>query len=225
MARPHRTGPAPARRSNAVPVAAALASAALTLLLGSGYAVGRTVVAAEPEGHEEQVPVAAWTGTGGVLHADDATAAQLRAEGWTLPTLAADGYRVASMTRGTLAGRPVVTIALHHGEDSVVVVEQRGRVDPDNPMDGLTGLPVSAEGLEPSAVAGVPLWVDAGPPWRAVLAGEGVVYTVAADTSPATMAHTVNLVVADERGRVVAPAAGDPGVVPTVLAGLREIFD
>jgi hypothetical protein len=38
------------------------------------------------------------------------------------------------------------------------------------------------------------------------------------------MAHTVGLVVADERGRVVEPSPGDPGVVETVLVGLREIF-
>lgn len=222
MPRPDRT--APARRSSAVPVAAATVSAVLTLVLGTGYAVGRTALAASPDGGREQVPVSAWHGTHGVLHADEMSADALRAEGWTLPTLASDGYQVVSMTRGTLSGHPVVAVRLHRGEDEVVVVEQRGRVDRENPMDGLTGLPVSAEGLESVAVAGVPLWVDAGPPWRAVLVGDEVVYTVSGDTGPAAMAHTVGLVVADERGRVVEPSAADPGVVGTVLAGLREIF-
>ncbi|MFI7496448.1 hypothetical protein ACH9D2_17230 [Kocuria sp. M4R2S49] len=222
MPRPDRT--APARRSNALPVAAATVSAVLTLLLGTGYAVGRTVVAESPAGGAERVPVSAWHGTQGVLHADEVSADGLRAEGWTLPTLASDGYRVVSMTRGTLSGHPVVAVKLDRGEDEVVVVEQRGRIDRENPMDGLTGLPVSAEGLEPVAVEGVPLWVDAGPPWRAVLVGDAVVYTVTGDSGPSAMARTVNLVVADERGRVVEPSAGEPGVVETVAAGLGEIF-
>jgi hypothetical protein len=220
MPRPHPTGTGP----SLLPLTAAAASAVLVVLVGSGYAVGRSVLDESAAGGQEPVPVAAWTGTGGVLHADDASAARLREEGWTLPTLAADGYRVTSMTRGSLAGHPVVTIALQRGEDGVVVVEQRGRVDRHNPMDGLTGLPVSAEGLEASAVAGVPLWVEPGRPWRAVLAGEDVVYTVTADTSPSAMARTVALVVADERGRVVEPAPGEPGPGSTVLTGLREIF-
>ncbi|WP_298583878.1 hypothetical protein [uncultured Kocuria sp.] len=222
MPRPDRT--APVRRSSAVPVAAATVSAVLTLVLGTGYAVGRTVVAESPDGGGDRVPVSAWRGTHGVLHADEVSADGLRAEGWTLPTLASDGYRVVSMTRGSLSGHPVVAVRLHRGEDEVVVVEQRGRVDRENPMDGLTGLPVSAEGLEPVAVEGVPLWVDAGPPWRAVVVGDAVVYTVTGDSGPSEMARTVHLVVADERGRVVEPSAGDPGVVETVAAGLREIF-
>lgn len=222
MPRPDRT--APARRSSAVPVAAATVSAVLTLVLGTGYAVGRTVVAESPDGGGDRVPVSAWHGTQGVLHADEVSADGLRAEGWTLPTLASDGYRVVSMTRGSLSGHPVVAVRLHRGEDEVVVVEQRGRVDRENPMDGLTGLPVSAEGLEPVAVEGVPLWVDAGPPWRAVVVGDAVVYTVTGDSGPSEMARTVHLVVADERGRVVEPSAGDPGVLETVAAGLREIF-
>ncbi|GAA1759457.1 hypothetical protein [Kocuria aegyptia] len=222
MSRPDRT--APARRSSALPVAAATVSAVLTLVLGSGYAVGRTVVAQSADSAEERAPVSVWHGTDGVLHADEVSADGLRAEGWTLPTLASDGFRVVSMTRGTLSGRPVVVVRLHRGEDEVVVVEQRGRVDRANPMDGLTGLPVSAEGLEPVAVEGVPLWVDPGPPWRVVLVGDEVVYTVSGDSGPSAMAHTVGLVVADERGRVVEPSAGDPGAVETVLVGLREIF-
>lgn len=223
MSRPHRPAPAD-RRSHAVPVAAATASAVLTLLLGTGYAVGRTAVEASTEVEQERVPVSAWHGTHGVLHADEASADRLRAEGWTLPTLASDGYRVASMTRGTLSGRPVVAVHLQRGEEVVVVVEQRGRIDRQNPMDGLTGLPVSAEGLEPVAVEGVPLWVDEGPPWRTVLVGDAVVYTISADTGPSAMARTVHLVVADERGRVVEPEAEDPGVARTVVAGLREVF-
>ena len=222
MPRPDRT--APARPSSAVPVAAATVSAVLTLVLGSGYAVGRTAVMQSAHSAEERVPVSAWHGTHGVLHADEVSADLLRTEGWTLPTLASDGFRVVSMTRGALSGHPVVAVRLHRGEDEVVVVEQRGGVDRENPMDGLTGLPVSAEGLERVAVEGVPLWVDAGPPWRAVLVGDEVVYTVSGDSGPSAMAHTVGLVVADERGRVVEPSPGDPGVVETVLVGLREIF-
>lgn len=222
MPRPDRARPA-RPRSSAVPVAAATVSAVLTLLLGSGYAVGRTVVA-EAADAPEQSPVSSWHGTGGVLHADEASVDRWRAQGWTLPTLASDGYRLISMARDTRSGRPIVAIRLQRGEEVVLVVEQRGGIDRENPMDGITGLPVSAEGLEPSAVEGVPLWVDAGPPWRVVLVGDEVVYTVSGDSGPSAMAHTVGLVVADERGRVVEPSVGDPGVAGTVLVGLREIF-
>lgn len=225
MPRPERPVPAPARRrSRAVPVAAAAVSVGLTLLLGSGYAVGRSVVEASPDDSGQRVPVSAWHGTGGLMHGGEASADRLRAEGWTLPTLAPDGYRVVSMTGSTVSGRPVVSVRLQRGEDDVVVVEQRGRVDRENPVDGVTGLPVSAEGLEPAAVAGVPLWLGEGPPWRAVVVGDEVVYTITANTGPAAMSHTVGLVVADERGRVVEPDAGEPGVARTVVTGLREIF-
>ncbi|MFC4905212.1 hypothetical protein [Kocuria oceani] len=227
MPRPDRAGPVPSRpRSNAVPVAAATVSAVLTLLLGSGYAVGRTVVAesAASTGAAEQAPVSAWHGTGGVVHADEASADRWRAEGWTLPTLASDGYQVLSMARDTRSGHPVVEVRLQRGEDLVVVVEQRGRVDRGNPMDGITGLPVSAEGLRPSPVEGVPLWLDAGPPWRVVLVGEDVVYTVTGGSGPSSMARTVHHVLADELSRVAEPAAKDPGVAETVAAGLRRIF-
>ncbi|MFF0943005.1 hypothetical protein ACFYE2_02115 [Kocuria sp. CPCC 205300] len=222
MPRPDRARPA-RPRSSAVPVAAATVSAVLTLLLGSGYAVGRTVVA-EAAAAPEQSPVSSWHGTGGVLHADEASADRWRAQGWTLPTLAADGYRLISMARDTRSGRPIVAVRLQRGEEVVLVVEQRGGIDRENPMDGITGLPVSAEGLQPSAVEGVPLWVDAGPPWRVVLVGEDVVYTVTGDSGPSAMVRTVNHVVADERSRVVEPAADDPGVAGTVALGLREIF-
>ena len=222
MPRPH--GAAPARRRSAVP-AAVLAVLLTVVLLGAGYLVGRTVVGPSAEGGEEGVPVSVWTSTQAVMHADAASADALRAEGWTLPTLASDGYRVTSMVRSTRSGQPVVSIALQRGEnDAVHVVEQRGRIDRQNPMDGITGLPVSAGALEPTVVAGVPLWTGAGPPWRAVLVGHGVVYTVTADSEPPEMAHTMNLVAAAERGRVVEPAAEDPGPAGTVVAGLREIF-
>ncbi|MCJ8503864.1 hypothetical protein MRU69_03155 [Kocuria flava] len=218
MPRPPRSR----RRGLAVPLAAAAASMVLVLLLGSGWVVGRSAALREPAA--ERTPVAAWTGTGGVLHADESSAQRLRAEGWTLPTLASDGYRVRSMTQGSLAGRPAVTIELQRGASDVVVVEQRGDVDAANPVDGLTGLPVSAGDLQPSAVAGVALWADPGPPWRVVLAGDDVVYTVSADTGPSSMSHVVALVVADERGRVAGPVEDEPGVLRTIGTGLREIF-
>lgn len=222
MPRPDRAEPA-RPRSSAVPVAAATVSAVLTLLLGSGYAVGRTVVA-EAAGVSGQTQFSSWDGTGGVLPADEASADRWRAQGWTLPTLASDGYQLVSMARDTRSGRPIVSVRLQRGEEVVLVVEQRGGIDRENPMDGITGLPVSAEGLQPSAVEGVPLWADAGPPWRVVLVAEDVVYTVTGDSGPSAMVRTVNHVVADERSRVVEPAADDPGVAGTVAVGLREIF-
>ena len=223
MSRPH--GAAPVRRRRGAVPAAVLGVLLTVVVLGAAYLVGRTVVGPFTEGGEKGVPVSVWTSTHAVMHADAASADGLRAEGWTLPTLASDGYQVASMVRSTRSGQPVVSIALQRGEDDAVhVVEQRGRIDRQNPMDGVTGLPVSAGSLEPTAVAGVPLWTAAGPPWRAVLVGNGVVYTVTADSGPPEMAHLMNLVAAAERGRVVEPTVEDPGPAATVVAGLREIF-
>lgn len=192
------------------------------LVVGVGWSIGKnlrdgTAAAASP--------AAAWNGTHGmVTTASETDAETLRAEGWTLPTLAADGYKVVSMAQGEVAGQPVVVITLDDDRHTVRVIEQRGRVDPANPVDGVTGLPVSAEGLRDSAVAGAQLWVVRSQPWRAVLAREDVVYTVVSDASPSTLSRTLTLVAAEERGRVSLPGSEPEGFGDTVLAGLREIF-
>lgn len=192
------------------------------LLVGVGWAVGSKLkdsdnVAAPPA-------AAAWNGSHGMITTTSETDAQsLRSEGWTLPTLAAEGYQVQSMVQGEVAGQPMVEITLVNDHHRVQIIEQRGRVNSDNPLDGATGLPVSAEGLHESAVAGTQLWVARSEPWRAVMARGDVVYTVTTDSSPSTLSRTLTLVAAEERGRVTLPGSEPDGFGTTVLDGLREI--
>ena len=91
-------------------------------------------------------------------------------------------------------------------------------------MDGVSQLPVSAEGMHESAVSGSRLWVERGEPWRAVMVRPDAVYTVTSDTPPATMAQTVSAIVAEDRGRVSLPSETDDSFGATVQDGLRAMF-
>lgn len=191
------------------------------LVVGVGWAVGH----GSPVSAGQQTSLAAsWQGSQGVATiATEADARALRGQGWTLPTLSSAGYRVTNMVRGDVAGQPAVVITLRNHSEQVAVIEQRGDVNPDNPVDGTTGLPVSAEGLSEPALGGARLWVVRSDPWRAVMARQDVVYTVVSDASPATLSRTLTLVAAEERGRVTLPGSEPNGFAETVLHGLRRI--
>lgn len=193
------------------------------LLVGVGWSVGHKL---NSSGSADVPPAAAaWNGSHGMIKTATETDAQaLRAEGWTLPSLASEGYQVESMVQGKVAGQPMVAITLVNDQHSVRVIEQRGHVNPDNPVDGATGLPVSAEGLHESAVEGTQLWVVRSEPWRAVMSRDDVVYTVMTDASPSALSRTLTLVAAEERGRVTLPGSEPNGFGFTVLDGLREII-
>ena len=148
----------------------------------------------------------------------------LRAQGWAVPGLAAEGYRVADVRRTRVGDQPAVSISLHNDHDTVEIVEQRGTVNPDNPLDGVTQLPVSAEGMHRSAMSGSRLWVERGDPWRAVMVRPDAVYTLSSDSPPATMAQTVSAIVAEDRGRVSLPSQDDEDFGSTVVDGLRKIL-
>ncbi|PKZ38741.1 hypothetical protein CYJ75_06350 [Kocuria rhizophila] len=148
----------------------------------------------------------------------------LHAQGWTVPVLAAEGYRVVDVRQAVSAGQPTVTVTLRNDHGTVEIVEQRGQVNPDNPVDGVSQLPVSAEGMHESALSGSRLWVERGEPWRAVMVRPDAVYTVTSDTPPATMAQTVSAVVAEDRGRVSLPSETDDSFGATVQDGLRVMF-
>ncbi|WP_016997555.1 hypothetical protein [Kocuria atrinae] len=192
------------------------------LLVGVGWTVGNKLNSTDAE--NTPPAAAAWNGSGGMITTTTETDAQsLRAEGWTLPSLASEGYQVESMVQGEVAGQPMVAITLVNDHHRVQVIEQRGDVNPNNPVDGATGLPVSAEGLHESAVEGTQLWVVRSEPWRAVMSRDDVVYTVMTDASPSTLSRTLTLVAAEERGRVTLPGSEPDGFGTTVLDGLREI--
>lgn len=220
---PHatRTRRLPHRRTVAFATTVALCVTA-ALLVGVGWSVGSKLNSSD--GAHTPPAAAAWNGNHGMIKTTTETDAQsLRAEGWTLPSLASEGYQVESMVQGEVAGQPMVAITLVNDRHSVHVIEQRGEVNPSNPVDGATGLPVSAEGLHESAVEGTQLWVVRSEPWRAVMARDDVVYTVMTDASPSTLSRTLTLVAAEERGRVTLPGSEPDGFGTTVLDGLREI--
>ncbi|MEX3508616.1 hypothetical protein VVR84_03600 [Kocuria carniphila] len=216
-----RTRRIPQRRTVMFATTVALCVTA-ALLIGVGWSVGNRL---NGSGAEDAPPAAAaWNGSHGMIKTTTETDAQsLRAEGWTLPSLGSEGYQVESMVQGEVAGQPMVAITLVNDHHRVQVIEQRGDVNPDNPVDGATGLPVSAEGLHESAVEGTQLWVVRSEPWRAVMARDDVVYTVMTDASPSTLSRTLTLVAAEERGRVALPGSEPDGFGTTVLDGLREI--
>lgn len=193
------------------------------LLVGVGWSVGNKLNSSG--GVNTPPAAAAWNGSHGMIKTATETDAQsLRAEGWTLPSLASEGYQVESMVQGEIAGQPMVVITLVNDQHSVEIIEQRGEVNPNNPVDGATGLPVSAEGLHEPAVEGTQLWVVRSEPWRAVMARDDVVYTVTTDASPSTLSRTLTLVAAEERGRVTMVGSEQDGFGTTVLDGLREII-
>ncbi len=212
---------APNRRTVIFATTVALCVTA-ALLVGVGWSVGHKL---KSSGAAHTPPAAAaWDGSHGMIKTTtEADAQSLRADGWTLPSLASEGYQVESMVQGEVAGQPMVVITLVNDQHSVQVIEQRGEVNPNNPVDGATGLPVSAEGLHESAVEGTQLWVVRSEPWRAVMSRDDVVYTVMTDASPSTLSRTLTLVAAEERGRVTLPGSEPDGFGTTVLDGLREI--
>ena len=169
---------------------------------------------------------ATWTpGPRGMVDTtSEADIQSLRARGWAVPGLAAEGYSVADIQQSQVGGQPVVAVTLHNDHGSVTIVEQRGHINPDNPTDGIAGLPVGAEGMHRSVLDGARLWVDRSQPWRAVMVRPDAVYTLTSDTEPATLAQTVSAVVAEDRGRVSLPSQKDESFGATVADGLREIF-
>ena len=123
-----------------------------------------------------------------------------------------------------LSPASAVALTLHDDRATLEVVEQRGHVNHDNPLDGVSALPVRAEGLHESVVAGSRLWVDRADPWRAVMTRPDAVYTISSDAPPATMAETVSAVVAEDRARVSLPSQTDESFGATVEDGWRTLF-
>ena len=220
------TGSAPPRPSRRTIGLAAALTACLVVALATAFVwnVGRQIQ------HEQAAasrPAASWS-PGPRAMVDTSSQADiraLRAQGWAVPGLAAEGYRVADVRRTHTGQHPAVTITVHNDHDTVEIVEQRGTVRSANPLDGVTQLPVSAEGMHESAVSGQRLWVRRGDPWRVVMVRPGAVYTVSSDAPPATMAQAVRAIVAEDRGRVSLPSGGDEGFGSTVVHGLEEILE
>ncbi|RKQ37187.1 hypothetical protein C1C97_003845 [Kocuria tytonis] len=212
----------PGRRT--VGLAAAVATClCVAVLTAAVWNVGRH---AQQEQRAAARPAATWSAgpQSMVDTTSDADIRSLRAQGWAVPGLAAQGYTVADVQQLRTGGQPAVALTLHGERGTVEIVEQRGHINPDNPLDGVSGLPVSAEGMHESVISGSHLWVDRHEPWRAVMARPDAVYTVTSDAPAATMARTVSGIVAEDRARVSLPTQQDEGFGATVADGLRKIF-
>ena len=212
----------PARRT--VTLVAAFATCLCVALVATAvWSVGRRVQQEQLSGAQA---AATWSpGPQGMVDTTSAADIRsLRSQGWAVPGLAAEGYSVTDVRQTTVGGEPAVALTLHDDRGTVEIVEQRGHVNPENPVDGVSGLPVSAEGLHESVVAGSRLWVDREDPWRAVMVRPDAVYTITSDTPPATVAETVSAVVAEDRARVSLPSRHDESFGATVVDGLQKLF-
>ena len=212
----------PSRRT--VGLAAALAACLCVALLTTAvWSVGKRAQHEQLLGAQAAAP---WT-PGPQAMVDTASAddlRSLRAQGWAVPGLAAEGYTLTEIRLSTAGGEPAVALTLHDERGTLQIVEQRGHVNHDNPLDGVTGLPVSTEQMHESVVAGSRLWVDRGDPWRAVMARPDAVYTITSDAPPATLAEAVSAVVAEDRARVSLPSQTDESFGSTVADGWRAVF-
>ncbi|MDO4256097.1 MAG: hypothetical protein Q4C90_02840 [Kocuria sp.] len=211
----------PGRRTAGL-VAAVAACVCVALLTAVAFTVGKR---SQPEEQLSARATATWApGAQGMVDTtSESDIGTLRSQGWALPSLSSQGYSIADIRQTRVGGQPAVVLSLHNDHGTVTIVEQRGRVNAENPLDGVTGLPVSAEGMAASPISGSRMWLERRE-WRAVVARTDAVYTVTSQTPPATMAQTVSGIVAEDRGRVSLPSAQDEGFAATVADGLRKMF-
>ncbi|MDO4918866.1 hypothetical protein [Kocuria sp.] len=212
----------PARRTLAL-AAALTACLCVALVTTAVWHVGRQT---QQQELLRARSAATWSPDGEAIVAtsERADVGSLRAQGWAVPALASQGFTVADVRQVTVGGQPAVTVSLHDDHVSAEIVEQRGTVNAGNPLDGVSGLPVSAEGMHESMVSGSRLWIQRGTSWRAVMVRPDAVYTVTSDAPPATMTEVLGAVVAEDRGRVSLPVRTEEGFGATVADGLRTLF-
>ncbi|NHU85525.1 hypothetical protein GWK18_07980 [Kocuria sp. JC486] len=203
-------------------------SLAVSALLVAGIALSGWYVGsrgAANSGGSPTVSGSTWVGPQGLVHTQNSDVDSLRDEGWTLPLVGLTGYRTEELRQTTVAGQPAVVVNVEYrGNRSIEVVEQRGEVDTEHPVDGFTGLPATAMGMEPTTVAGNVVWVYEGSPWRAMIVHDDVTYTLVSDDAPARMAAVVQQVEAGHRAILERPEELDRGTVDTILVGWRRIL-
>ncbi|NKX53760.1 anti-sigma factor family protein [Arthrobacter mobilis] len=157
---------------------------------------------------------------------------KLRSEGWNCPQLGALGYRLVSATGTAVDGHPAVQIKLSNGTDSIVVVEERRGIEDmagaeldvvsgEEPVNGLTGRTVSADGFWQVDGMDRQMWVRASDTWTVVLDSNHVTYTVWSDLPVSELPDTVNHVVVTEKSRLMLPRPQeDNDPVSRIVRGL-----
>lgn len=166
-----------------------------------------------------------WTESPGLLITDVSDVEALRARGWTLPLADMPGYRIDALREIRDEDEPMVrmTVVDQQGR-SIEVVEQRGRVDPQYPIDGFSRLPSSTVGLRPTTLEASPVLLRPGPTWLAQIVHADVVYTVRAGTAPSAMVRILHHVEASDRAMLQAAPQAESGAGHTILTGWRRIL-
>lgn len=166
-----------------------------------------------------------WSQSTGLLLTDISDVDLLRSQGWTLPLAGASGYELATLREIAVAGEPAVQMQLRDQRGSIfTIVEQRGRVDPEHPVNGLVGLPSTTTGLDPAIVDGAPVRVRPGAPWTAQIVHDDVVYTLQGHTSASRMVRLIHHTEAADRAMLIPPPERSSSPRETVIEGWRRML-
>lgn len=189
----------------------------------SGWYVGSR--GATTTGGSATVSGSTWLGPQGLVHTQNSDVDSLRGDGWTLPLVGLNGYSTESLRQTTVGGQPAVVVKVEYNRTrEITLVEQRGQIDTEHPVDGASGLPATAVGLEPTTVAGSTVWIHEGKPWRAMIVHDDVVYTLVSEATPVRMVNLVQQVEAGHRAVLDRPTQANLSTLETIVLGWRRIL-
>ncbi|WP_144793101.1 hypothetical protein [Kocuria palustris] len=211
-------------RARLVSVVTSVAALLLLGVLLLGWFAGSRTSSTAGAG-SAAVPGSPWAQSSGLLLTDISDVDLLRSQGWTLPLAGAPGYEVSSLRQVTVAGEPAVRMTMRDQQgESYTLVEQRGEVDPQHPVDGLVGLPSTTTGLDPAAVDGTPVRMRAGSPWTAQIVHDDVVYTLQGDGSAAGMVRLIHHTEAADRATLIPAPERESTPGETVVDGWKRML-
>lgn len=205
-------------------------SLAVSVLLVAGIALSGWYVGSRGTTNRSASPTVSgstWVGPEGLTHTRSSDVDSLRAEGWTLPLVGLTGYSTTALRQTSVAGQAAVVVDVDYNlsrSREITIVEQRGHVDPEHPLDGATGLPATAVGLKPTSLAGSTVWIREGKPWRAMIVHEDVVYTLVSDVTPPRMVRVLQQVEASHRAVLEQPEESPRGTMETIAVGWQRIL-
>lgn len=203
-------------------------SLAVSMLLVAGIALSGWYVGSRASTVSSGSPTVSgstWVGPQGLVHTQNSDVDSLRSEGWTLPLVGLTGYRTESLRQTTVGGEPAVVVKVEYNRTrEITIVEQRGEIDTDHPVDGVTQLPASAMGLKPTSIAGSTVWINEGTPWRAMIVHDDVVYSLVSEVTPPRMVNVLQQVEAGHRGVLDQPTEATRGTLETIAVGWRRIL-
>ncbi|MBP3044528.1 zf-HC2 domain-containing protein [Arthrobacter jiangjiafuii] len=218
--------PAAHRRRHRLISAAGAVAAAVGLVLSTAYLLGSWN---NGESLNNAAPglAAGWTevtdGAGGTLSADQIT--DLRARGWACPELRSTGMSLVAAKAARIDGQPAVVMTLQGQGSTVTIYETRPAGSSSNApvVDGVTGRAVKDEGfvLQEQEPGRPQVWLHPQRPQQAVLAAEGVAYTVDAAPPGEVLDNAVREISLTESSRLVLhPPESAQGVWDRIQRGL-----